>query len=66
MDKTKNKKTNYKVIFTLRLKQALKELGFEPVLENDNIKKPGYKCWVYEATPAFLEAFIEVVGRGEK
>jgi len=58
------KETNYKTVYTLRIKQKLKNFGIEPILEKDNIKKPGYKCWVYEATPAFLSAFNEVVNEG--
>ena len=53
-------KVKYKTIYTLYIKQELKKRGFEPVWENDNINKPGFKCWVYEATPAFLAAFTEV------
>lgn len=47
----------YKRIYSLRINQELKKLGFEPILEADNINKPGFKCWVYEASSAFLEAF---------
>ncbi len=55
----------YKTIYTLHIQQELKKLGFEPVLENDNVNKPGFKCWVYEATPAFLAAFTEVARKKE-
>lgn len=55
----------YKTIYTLHIQQELKKLGFEPVLENDNINKPGFKCWVYEATPAFLAAFTKVARKKE-
>lgn len=56
----------YKTIYTLHIQQELKKLGFEPILENDNINKPGFKCWVYEATPAFLAAFEEIANRGRE
>ena len=58
------KETKYKTVYTLRVRQQLKDFGIEPILEKDNIKKPGYKCWVYEATPAFLSAFNKVVNEG--
>lgn len=61
---TKDKKTKYKKIFTLKIMRKLKEMGFEPILETDNLRKPGFKCWVYEASPAFYEAFAEVVKKG--
>ena len=53
----------YKTIYTLHIQQELKKLGFEPVLENDNVNKPGFKCWVYEVTPTFLAAFEEIANR---
>ena len=50
----------YKVIYTLRIRLKLKRMGFEPILEKENTKKPGFKCWFYEATPAFKEAFDKI------
>lgn len=50
----------FKTVFSLRIKKALKEKGFEPDWESDNLVKPGFKCWVYEATPEFMEAFDQV------
>ena len=55
------KMPRYKRIYSLRISQELKRLGFEPIVEADNIKKPGFKCWVYEASPAFLKAFDELL-----
>ena len=55
----------YKTIFSLRIKQQLKELGIEPLFETDNTKKQGFKCWVYEESPAFLDAFAEAIGKKE-
>ena len=51
----------YKRIYSLRINQELKKLGFEPILEADNINKPGFKCWVYETSSAFLEAFDKIL-----
>ena len=56
----------FKRVYSLRIKQELKKLGFEPVTEADNIQKPGFKCWVYEASPAFLEAFENIAFRKEE
>ena len=51
----------HKRVYSLRIKQELKKLGFEPIIEADNIKKPGFKCWVYEVSPVFLEAFDKLL-----
>ena len=59
-----NKEQNFKTIYSLKIKQELKKLGFEPILENDNPKKPTFKCWVYERTPEFMNAFISVTKEG--
>ena len=53
----------FKRVFSLRVKEGLKDLGFEPLVEVDNANKPGYKCWVYEKSPAFMAAFQEVANR---
>lgn len=66
MKESNVKKSNHKIVFALWIKQRLKELGFEPILEMDNFKNPGYKCWIYEATPAFLEAFTKVANEKEE
>lgn len=55
----------YKTIFSLRIKKALREKGFEPEWESDNLIKPGFKCWIYELSPAFLEAYDEVASGKE-
>lgn len=54
----------HKRVYSLRVKQELDELGFEPVVETDNIQKPGFKCWVYKVTPAFLNAFDSIMRGG--
>ena len=60
---TNAKMSNFKRVYTLRIKQELKKLGCEPVLEAENINKPGYKTWLYEASPAFIEAFEEIANK---
>lgn len=61
----KDKKEEYKIIYTLSVKQKLKkDYGLEPVLETDNLKKPGFKCWLYEITPEFLDAFTSITKKG--
>lgn len=52
----------FKTIFSLRIKIELSKRGFEPVLENDNVNKPGFKCWIYEITPEFDECLDEIMG----
>ena len=39
---TNAKMSNFKRVYTLRIKQELRNLGFEPVLEADNVNKPGF------------------------
>lgn len=56
---------NYKTIFSLRIRLALRDLGFEPVMETVNPYKRHLKCWVYEETEALKEALDEVIG-GER
>ena len=56
----------YKTIFSLRVRLALRALGFEPVMESDNPYKEGLKCWMFEETEEFLEAFDRVMGGGCK
>lgn len=52
----------YKTVFSLRLRGALREEGIEPVLEMDNFRKPGFKCWMYERTEEFEQAFERLMG----
>lgn len=56
----------FKRVYSLRIKQELKKMGFEPVTEADNIQKPGFVCWVYEASPAFLEALDRAISGKEE
>lgn len=59
-------KTKTKVVYSFRIKNLLELKGFKPILETDNPRYNGYKCWLFEATPAFLQAFVEVAGKEEK
>lgn len=52
-----------KIIYSFKLKNILEMKGFKPLLETDNPRYKGLKCWVFEASPAFMTAFIEVAGR---
>jgi hypothetical protein len=56
------KMQNYKTIFSLRIRIALREKGFEPIMESPNPYKKGLKCWVYNATPEFMECLNEIMG----
>ena len=63
MIEAKDKK--FKTIFSLRIMTILKEYGFTPTVETDNLNKPGFKCWVYEVTPEFTSALDEILGGSE-
>jgi len=60
-----NTKTNIKIIYSFRIKTLLGLRGFYPISETENPKDSKYKCWVFEATPAFLAAFAEVAYKKE-
>ena len=60
-------------VYSLRIRIALRDRGFEPLYEEDNIYKPGLKCWVYQNTSEFYKTFSEVMdkfcdtkGKGKK
>ena len=55
--------TNTRTIYSFRIKNLLELRGFKPVLETENPRIEGYKCWVFEATPAFEQAFVEIAGK---
>ena len=46
-----------KVIYSLRKHIALQQMGFVYLTEMKNPNNPRLNCWVYEATPEFLEVF---------
>jgi hypothetical protein len=43
---------------------ALRNKGFEPLMESPNPYKKGLKCWVYEETIEFQEALNSILGGG--
>lgn len=55
-----------KIIFSRRIKDLLIERGFEPIRRFEDVKRPGFWIWEFEATPAFLKAFEEVAFRKEE
>ena len=55
--------TDTRTIYSFRIKNLLELRGFKPLLETNNPRIEGYKCWVYEASPAFEQAFVEVAGK---
>lgn len=54
--------SNTKVVYTLRLHIKLQELGFKCLVEMRNPKNQRLNCWVYEATPEFMETFDRLTG----
>ena len=54
-----------KIIFSRRIKDLLIGKGFEPIRRFEDVKRPGFWIWEFQATPAFLEAFEEVAFRKE-
>jgi hypothetical protein len=56
----------YKIIYSLRVRQQLREKGFEPLLEIDNEYKPGFKCWRYLNTEEFAETLSEILRGGRR
>lgn len=55
-----------KFIFSRRIKDLLIEKGFEPIRRFEDVKRPGFWVWEFEATPAFLEAFKELAFKKEE
>lgn len=53
--------TNIKVIYSLEIRNILAVQGFDYLREIDNFKKPGFKCWIYEATPEFLDIYDQIL-----
>lgn len=54
-----------KIIFSRRIKDLLVDRGFEPIRRFEDVKRPGFWVWEFQATPAFLKAFEEVAFRKE-
>ena len=53
---------NYKTIFSLRIRLALREKGIEPIMEQPNPYKQGLKCWVYENNKELEQALTLLMG----
>ena len=51
-----------KIIYSLRVYLALKELGFEPIATTQNPTKPNFLCWIYDKTPEFEQALDLLIG----
>jgi len=60
-DNTNNTNKKYQIVYSLRVRIALRERGFEPIVEEDNYRKPGFKCWHYLNTPEFSRALTEIM-----
>ena len=56
-------KTKTKTVYSFRIKNLLESKGFKPILETNNPRYDGYKCWLFKVTPAFEAAFVEVAGK---
>ena len=52
----------YKTIFSLRIRLALRNAGFEPIMETPNPYKPELKCWMYEETEDFIKTLNMILG----
>ena len=73
MNANETNANNFFRVYSLRIRIALRDRGFEPLYEEDNIYKPGLKCWVYQNTSEFYKTFSEVMdkfcdtkGKGKK
>lgn len=49
--------SNVKIIYSLKIHIELGKRGFHFITEMRNPNNPQFNCWVYEATPEFLDAF---------
>lgn len=53
-----------KIVYSLRVHLKLQQMGFKYVSEMKNPRNDKLNCWVYEVTPAFLEAFDLILKEG--
>ena len=53
-----------KMVYSLRVRNLLAAKGIMYIQEVSNPLKEGFKCWLYEETPAFLEAFDQILTEG--
>ena len=49
-----------KLVFSRRVKDLLLERGFQYIRRFEDVKKPNFWVWEFEATPAFMKAFEEL------
>lgn len=57
-------KSKNKTVYSLRIRCELRKRGFEPLVEIDNVYKPGFKCQIFEESEEFEEAFSEIMKGG--
>lgn len=60
MDNQKSNE-NEMVVYSFKIHTQLRIRGFRYITTLPNPKNSKYICWVYERTPAFIEAFNEIV-----
>ena len=60
MNANETNANNFFRVYSLRIRIALRDRGFEPLYEEDNIYKPGLKCWVYQNTSEFTKLFLKL------
>ena len=53
-----------KMVYSLRVRNLLAVKGFHYIEEVSNPQKEGFKCWLYEETPEFLEVFDRILTEG--
>ena len=54
----------YRLIFSLRIREQLRERGIEPLFELENFEKPGFKCWKYKVNEELSSALDEIMEGG--
>lgn len=54
-------KLKQKVVYSLYIHIQLQLRGFKYIKVMPNPKNDRFNCWIYELTPAFQEAFDEIL-----
>ena len=62
---TKKQKETYQTIYSLRIRKALRDKGFEPLIESANPYVKGFKCWLYEDSEALQQAISDIMAGGQ-
>lgn len=57
-------KTNFKIIYSMRVHLQLQSIGFKCLMEMKNPQNGNFNCWVYDRTPEFMAALSEIIGGG--